>query len=341
MYPSRLLEVLPKYAQRGRAVHLVGPPGCGKTEVARQAIRQLVGWGWYEVHGPTRPSEDWGVPVPNAERSAIAFLSPENLPFEDAPGPDRGVIYVDELSQSDNSQQKFYANLFQAREIHGRKIKPGWSFISTGNREKDRAGANRILSHLRDRFTEITMEVSLPDWCVWALANNVPPILVMFHRFRASTGNMLLAPEFDPSLPTKQPTPRSWVEGVGWMMDDFAGAPDELEHYAGAVGEGAAAEFLGFLRTYRSLADPDVVARDPYSQPVPGDPATCYAMAGSLAARADDSNFANIITYGRRMGPEYGLLIVQDAVHRDAMLRKTRAYIEWVTTDGKDLVQAA
>jgi hypothetical protein len=337
MRPSRLLEVIPHYAKQRRWLHIDGPPGGGKTAICNQAIKQMDGWGWYEVHGPSRPAEDWGVPVPNFNRDGIAFLSPQGIPFVGEPGPNHGVIYIDELSQSDQSQQKFYANMGHAREIHGRKIKEGWSFLSTGNREKDRAGANRILTHLRDRFTQVTLEANLDDWCKWALANGVNPMLIAFLRFRPH----LLAPEFDPSLPTKQPTARSWVEGVNDMMPFFAGQPDELENYSGAVGEGAAAEFIGFLQVARTLPDPDVVIRDPMGGFVPTDPATCFALAGALAHRATSDNFAAVIAYCKRMRAEYALLAIMDAVQRDSMLRKTRAYIDWVVKDGKDLVQAA
>jgi hypothetical protein len=327
---------LEAYLRHGRWVHLEGQPGTAKTTIPLQVLGRM-GWGALLINVPMHPYEDWGIPVPNAERTAIDFLSPGGLPFVDEDGPDHGAIIFDELASGDISQQKAAAHIGQAREIHGRRIKPGWSIISTGNRARDGAGANRLLSHLRDRMTVLPVNMSPEGWQRWAAANGVDPMLRAFLRFREG----LLSPEFDPGLPTKQPTARSWAEGVSWKVAAFGGSPNELEHYAGDVGEGAAAEFIGFLRLCRSLPDIDTVIRDPHSGFVPTDPATLFAISGALAARATQDNFSNIIAYARRMGPEYGLLVVQDAVHRDASLRKTRAYIEWVTTDGKDLVQAA
>jgi MoxR-like ATPase len=81
--------------------------------------------------------------------------------------PEHGIFLIDELAQADTAAQKILRNLIQEREIHGKKLKEGWSIVTTGNRTVDRAGANRLLSHLSNVLTRVELEVSLDDWTAW------------------------------------------------------------------------------------------------------------------------------------------------------------------------------
>src|SRR5690606_37306755 len=154
-------------------------------------------------------------------------------------------LLIDELAQADASGQKILANLFQEREIHGHRIKDGWTIVATGNRAQDRAGANRILGHLSNRMTRVELEASLDDWTQWSLANGVKPEVVAFIRFR---------PELLTNYDAKQEinaTPRAWVEGISARLGLI---PSELEFsvFSGDVGEGPASEFLAFLKIYKT-----------------------------------------------------------------------------------------
>ena len=106
-------------------------------------------------------------------------------------------------------------------------------------------------------------------------------------------------------------------------------AEAEYECFKGAVGEGAAAEFVGYLRIYRKLPNPDVVLMTPTTSDVPTDPAVCYAMSGALANRATASNVDRYVTYLERMPPEFSVLSMSTAVRRDPSLANTKAFINW------------
>ena len=78
--------------------------------------------------------------------------------------------------------QKVLANICQARNLHGKALKKGWMVVSTGNRQSDRAGANRVLSHLRNRETVYELETHLDDWTSWAIDHGVKPVVISFIR---------------------------------------------------------------------------------------------------------------------------------------------------------------
>ena len=146
-----------------------GPPGGGKTDSVIQAAREA-GVGHIHIHGPTMPAEDFGVPMPVPVDGSLEFFLPlKKFPFVgDDTHPEFGIIHIDEVAGMNNDQQKVIANMMQEYELHGRKIKPGWMNNCTGNRQEDRAGANRILSHLNDRYITIAYEMKTDDWLEWA-----------------------------------------------------------------------------------------------------------------------------------------------------------------------------
>lgn len=327
---AALIEARVK-AKHHRTLMIEGSPGVGKTQVPKQVADQL-GIGFVAIHAPTANPEDMGLPVPNKDRTGIDFLVPNVFPFEDTDKPDAGILLIDELPQADNATQKTLANLIQEREVHGKKLKPNWSIICTGNRQKDRAGANRILSHLSNRLTTIEFEPNLDDWAAWFVTQpSFRPEGLAFLRFKPD-----LLSKFDPNLP-QNPTPRAWAEGV---FQTIGTIPQQLEFevFKGDVGEGPATEFVGFLNIYRQLPDIDRVLAYPEKEKVPSDNATCYALAGALGHRATPKNFGNIIKYTARMSPEYQVITIRDAIKRDDDLTGTQEFCDWAAGPGADLL---
>lgn len=314
-----------------RPVYVMGPPGGGKTQGARQIADEL-DIGFVPFHAPTLQIEDISMPVISAKRDAVNFIVDKAFPMEGSDHPDAGILLIDELPQADASVQKMLANLLQEREIKGRKLKEGWTIIATGNRQSDRAGANRVLSHLMNRMTAIELEPHLDDWCNWYMAQEDCKFEgLAFLRFKP---NLLL--DFNPQRDIN-PTPRAWVEGVFAALGTV---PTEAEHqvFSGDVGEGPASEFSAFLRIYRSLPNPDAVLMNPDTHAVPTDGATLYALSGALAQRSTKDNFDRVLVYAKRMPAEFAVLIVKDAMKMTPDVSRTKAFTKWAQTDGAALL---
>ena len=302
-----------------RTVCIEGPPGGGKTTIVHQVAEEL-GVPCIERHMPTMLVEDFGVLFPKGEES-LHYKLPDWFPLK-GKAPDRGILLFDDRNQAGGDLQKVLANICQARTLHGAQMPDGWMVVSTGNRQSDRAGANRVLSHLRNRETVLELETHIDDSTAWALNNNVRSEVVSFWRFRPA-----LLHDFDAQR-DQNATPRSWVDGVS---DVLGTVPPEAEYecFKGAIGEGAAAEFTGFLRIFRKLPNPDAVQMNPTTADVPTDPATIYALAGSLAARATDSNMDRFGTYIERLPPEFSVLAMSMACRRNPDLANTGAFTKW------------
>lgn len=324
MRASSLMATVSALTEIGRPCMIEGSPGLGKTQCVKQVADDR-NVGFIQIHAPLMQPEDYGMPVVNAARDGITFVVPDKFPMEGSDHPDHGILLIDEMPQADNSGQKILANLIQERELHGRHLKKGWSIVATGNKQSDRSGANRILSHLRNRMTTLEFEPHLDDWCNWALQHNIDSTVISFLRFKSA-----LLFDFDPQRDFN-PTPRAWSEGVSPIIGKV---PDEFEAIKGAVGEGAAAEFIGFLKIARSLPNPDSILMDPTKGKVPTDPSVLYALSGAIAARASETNFERVMTYSKRMPPEFAVMVVRDSVQRVPALTSTRAFTDWAMTEG-------
>lgn len=315
-------------AQIKRGILVEASPGVGKTQIVEQAAKELE-VGFKVIHAPLLQPEDYGLPVVTGKnRDDLSFVvSAEKFPLEGSDCPETGLFLIDELSQADNASQKILANLIQAREIHGRKLKDGWNVVATGNRVKDRAGANRILGQLGNRVTRVPMEVSLDDWTQWALANNIKPEVIAFIRFRPE-----LLSNYEPSQEINA-TPRAWAEGVSASLGVIEPAL-EFPVFCGDVGEGPAAEFMAFLKIYRNLPSIDSLLMDPKNSKVPTEPAVRYAICSAMAHKTTPNNFGRALTYVKRMDPEFAVLYVTDAISRCKDVSQTKEFIDWASKEG-------
>lgn len=314
-----------------RPLHVVSSPGLGKTQIMGQAAKEL-GIGFKMIHAPLMQPEDYGFPVISADRKDVNFIvSKEKFPIEGSDCPETGILGIDELPQADNAGQKIFSQLLQEREIHGQRLKAGWKIVSTGNRTTDRAGANRLLSHLRDRITEVELEASLDDWCDWAFNHNIQTEVIQFLRFRPD-----LLSHFDPQA-DKSPTPRSWCEGVS---ADLGIVDRKVEHsvFTGSVGVGAATEFVSFLQIYRDLPNPDAIMLNPETYEIPKKPAVLFALVGALVNRTSGNNFETAMKYVSRMKPEFTVLFVKDVIRRKSEVADTQTFKRWASSDGAKIL---
>jgi hypothetical protein len=302
-----------------RTICIEGSPGGGKTTIVHEVAKEM-DVPCIERHMPTMLVEDFGILFPDGS-DQLKYKLPDWFPIK-GKAPERGILLFDDRNQANADLQKVLANICQARTLHGTPMPDGWMVISTGNRQTDRAGANRVLGHLRNRETVYELDTHLDDWTSWAIDNGVKPEVVAFIRFRPN-----LLHDYDPQR-DQNATPRSWVEGVSDVLGTVP-AEAEYESFKGAVGEGAAAEFVGFVKIFRTLPNPDAILLNPTTADVPKDPATLYALSGALADRATESNMERVCTYAERMGGDFSVLTISYAARKKPELTNTQAFTKW------------
>lgn len=322
MRAKLVAETLESLYPTKRTVCIEGPPGGGKTTIVEQVAKKL-GVDCTVVHMPTMLVEDFGMPFDKTGSEQFVYKMPPWWPSD--PGSE-GILFFDDRNQASADLQKVLANICQARNLHGHMLPEKWMVVSSGNRITDKAGANRILSHLRNRETVIELDTNVDDWTDWAVRNQVAAEVVGFIRWRPA-----LLHNFDDYISknlTQCATPRSWVEGVSNVLGIVPKAA-EYECFKGAVGEGPAAEFTAFVKIYRELPDPDDILANPKTATVPTEPATLYALSAALSSRATTKNIGALVEFLGRIPGEFAVLAMNLAIHRDIKLASTRPFIEW------------
>lgn len=332
MRPSQIVTALSYLIDANQPVMLHGSPGVGKSDVVRQIAKQrdieLIDLRLSQLD----PVDLRGVPSVDAKKRITTWNTPSFLPTDG-----KGILFLDEINSAAQATQAAAYQLVLDRKLGDYELPPGWAIIAAGNRTTDRAIVNQMSTALKNRFTHLNYEVNNDDWCDWALRNNIAVEVLGFIRFRP-----MLLNEFEQRNESKEEkervqrlkdaqafaTPRSW-EFLSKVVQQKPSSDVEYELYTGIVGEGAAAEFMGYLKYYRDLPNLDALLMNPGSAKVPEEPATLYALSTGLATKATEDNMERVVKYALRLPAEFQVLLMKDAIARDHGLTQTKPFNEW------------
>jgi hypothetical protein len=313
MRPSQIKTLLTHCIKASLPVLLVGKPGVGKTDIVTQAAKESNADLLVSHPAVSDPTDAKGLPWADAGATEARFL-----PFGDlaqAMAATKPLVwFLDDLGQASPAVQASFMQLILARRVNGHALPECVVFVAATNRREDRAGVSGILEPVKSRFAAIVeMDVDNDDWTTWATHNDIRAEVVAFMRMRPE-----LLCDFKPTGDMKNsPCPRTWAHLSKLLNLNLPPAIESMA-FAGAVGEGAAAEFTGFLQMFRSLpVNPDRILLDPENADVPKDPSHLYALSSALASKANDKNFGRIFTYAKRMPQEFAVLTIRDAHRRN------------------------
>lgn len=317
-------------APRGNRVvpFITGKPGGGKSACAREIAAELVrlhkipAERVVEFNPSLRePTDILGLPRMDGE--CARWLPPEEF-YALRKGVGPCVLIVEELSDATMDMQNPLCRVLLDRFAGNMPLSDDLFIIATGNRTEDRSGASRLSTKLANRCRILGYEEDLDDWVAWARTHDVPPELVAFIRFRP----MLLS-DFDANR-SKNPTPRSWEDVARVPMGL---SPDAyFEHCAGSVGEGAATEWVGFLRMFQELPDFDAILRTPERAPVPTKPDVLYATSAKIVSVTTKTNIDKLWKFVKRMPADFVVLTARDWLARYPFAGSGKWFMEFAST---------
>ncbi len=330
MTPTQIISALHTLLAIRRPVFLWGAPGVGKSQVVAAVARER-NMALRDVRAVLiDPVDLRGIPRISGD-GRTTWCPPDFLP---GPGdPENGVLFLDELNAAPPLVQAACYQLILDRRVGEYQLPDGWAVVAAGNRDGDRAVTHRMPTALANRMVHLDFETDLDDWLDWARKAGIRPEVSAFLRFRPR-----LLHDFDArSAGRAFPSPRTW-EFVSDIMN-AAPSPDvEHELLRGTVGAGAAAEFTGFLRVWRELPTAEEVLAAPLSAPFPEEPAALYALCEAVARRASAENASALTGFAARLPAEFGVLLMRDAVCRDARLTETDAFAGWARDNAQVLM---
>lgn len=323
-------------------IYISGEPGCGKTAVCVEVANDL------------------GIPRKVTEDNCIfrpSFRDPVDLmgiPHVDSDGYTEwalnsfirnvnsvaqqygfALLVIDELAQAVPMMQNALAGLIHDRFIANNRLHDDVFVVATGNRAQDKAGSNRILTQLANRVEHLEMDVDIDSWCTYMAAQDYDPLLPAFIKFRPAA-----LQDFDPDR-FSNATMRSWEAAA--KVDSDLPRDIYFAKIAGRVGEGWAAEYIGFRDVYHALPDRELIINNPKTAPIPAEPSARYATMALLQRIVDESNMAPLAQYVSRFSteqaaPEFEVMFFKYLTDAKAELCETKEFMDWATTRGREVL---
>lgn len=319
-----------------RPVFIWGGPGTGKSSVVYQVAREL-GYKFKDTRAVHYDPVDFRG-IPKVVGEVTKWFPPDFLPALGAPGSkdgNKGIWFLDELNAAPQAVQAALYQLILDRKVGDYELPEGWVIVAAGNRDTDRAITNRMASPLCNRFAgHYELEVDAAEWKTWALESDIVPELVAFFAWRPQ-----LLYGFDPQRTDKAFTTPRTVEFLSDMIKAGLDPEKDYEMMASCIGQGTATELTGFYRIFKSLPDLDEVLSKPDTAKLPRENiGAMYALVGALARRASKKTMPAIVTLAKRIGSDFGVLLIKDSITANRSVAETGAYIEWAAENQSVLI---
>ncbi len=314
MFLSQLTDnVLTRQFNSGHPFILRGRPGISKTQLIIQycermglglVIENLTSVDAPDMRGFLIPqkTEDGGV---TSVYSKPAWLS--QIEAMIAKGFTSGILFLDEILAAQHDVIKATAPLMSEEHIGEWYLPEGWVVWGSGNRVKDRAGAQRLLAHAANRALILDVEPDVESLSNYMVKRNMHPLYVAFIHARPLTVFPLEAPK-DPDQQVISPRSLEYAHDFHFQGEDEPLATDTVTQamIAGYIGDAACADLMGYIATADELPTYEEIMANPQGAKVPAE----TRLDAQLAAihmciyHATDDNVDELFTYVMRLRGE-------------------------------------
>lgn len=331
--PSMFKEHVKLCLRVNKPVLVKGRPGVGKTEIIGQiADEEKLELIVERLNG--KDPTDMGLPFVYTDDMGIKrhdWTLPSYIATVDTPLPEgkKGwLVFLDEFSQALPAMQNRIGEWINERQNNRTKIHPAVKFVLASNFAQDKAATYPEPKQVLNRCSVVVLAPDLDDTLDFISTHNIRPEIGAFAKWHRDCLD-----SYDPDAMINC-TPRSLCS-LSPLMDQNPPYEVELSLYSSCIGKGMAAEFTGFLRTYRDLPRlEDIIAR-PEKIEMPDEDRTdiLIAMAAMIGRAMNAKNAAPLIKFLRRLPAEFSVFAIRDAIKRDPSLKEKAALSDWCRSD--------
>jgi len=312
-------QTIVNWYESNTSLHLIGPPGCGKTTVALHDFPRILSEHFGEQFGKREEvcttidapdARGFLVPSKDKDGKGISYFTrPAIMPSEEylAKHP-RGIMVLDERSQAQLLTQTALGPVVLDGKFGEHRLPPGWRVISTSNRLSDKSAVIRPPMHLINREVTIEVDFDIDSSAHWWEKHKMHPMGIAFAK--AHPG--IFAKEV-PSEPKPYNTPRSYTMAWDFLKNvagtDADGHPNmkivtdhvSQEFVGGYIGDGAATELFAFLKVADDLPTIEQILKDPKKAKAPDRLDAAYAGVQLCLHHADAKNIDAIWEWTERL----------------------------------------
>lgn len=292
-------------------IFLWGSTGIGKSDIIKQTCDEE-GIDFEDLRLTLLDPVDLRG-LPRFDGETVTWSPPCFLPQSG-----QGILFLDELNLAPHSVQAAAYQLILDRRVGEYLLPEDWIMVAAGNTSTDRAYTIPMPAPLANRFIHWEVKTNLDDWKKWAYSHRIDPRVIGFLNFKPD-----LLFRFDPEkMEHAFPTPRTW-ERVSEIL--AIGLENKMD-VAGAIGVGAATEFLAYLRTTDQLPDAKMILEG--ENVIPESPDLLYSLVSALVCyvRDEQDKTPRLIEYACLLPEEFSVLLVRDAIRGDLPVKETAEF---------------
>lgn len=321
---------------------ITGSPGVGKSsivaEIAKQFKLKLIDFRLSQAD----PTDLNGFPYIDPVTKVASYTPMDTFPIESTPLPtyvddagntqtyDGWLLFLDEFNSASLAVQKATYKLVLDRMIGQHRINPKVVTICAGNLESDNAITSKLSTAMQSRLVHLQLHTDVNEWIHWANSALIDHRIVSYIQFNKNALNMFDELNKKKAIQNTFPCQRTWEFTHRLIKNEPDLTVQHKKLLSGVIGEGAAAEFIGYVRVYQDLPTIDEIIKNPLSAKVP-DSADCrYAVTGLLANYADDVNSKAIIQYASRLPTEFTVITMQGAIRRSPLFAHNESVNKWI-----------
>ena len=277
-------------------VLLSGPIGIGKSTAVQQAAEDLGGLRVIDLRISQLDSVDFRG-IPSISGGWTLFCPPKYLPFEGSEWPERGILFLDEITLGDRLVRACCYQLILDRAIGEHRLKDGWMVVAATNRAQDKSDIDELPAALRNRFSQWRLEPTVADFVKFIGDNDDPVVRFLKTNIASLQG--------DPSHESFA-TPRTW-ERVSTLVRTLGTGSKLLKEYVhGLVGD-VAGDFIKFLtsgKTYEEKAAEILAGKRLAELKVEDIQPVFNLLFAEIQGDASGATAAKVLRFARSMPPE-------------------------------------
>jgi len=321
------VRIANRNAEFNEVTALLAQCGIGKTTVAR-ALKNNPKLNIHYIldfNGQTRETFDIQG-IPHTIKDADGNLVTEWAVMEEfkkivrlAKEGKRSLIIVDEFTNCNeimlgSLQRLILDKMAGSLDLKVNGIEP--VIIVCGNRPEDNTNYNEVPLAFWDRVRPFEVTANAEDVIEYATVNGWHHLVVGYLKTYPSAINEGWLPDCYVSF-----TPRS-AESLS--RNEFQGVPKDLELpiIQSVMGAERATEYVAFRRIYKDIIPKEEIYKDPKSARLPDVSRADieFTMTNMLALFMTKDNATATCQYMSRIGKEFSLLCITDALKRDKTL---------------------